>query len=853
VPTSEQNASPDELCRLLVEGVADYAMILLDADGRILHWNTGAASIFGYAPEEALGQSLEMIFVPEDRAARVPEREMGTAAAQGRAQDLRWHAKKDGARFWADGILTRLPGEEGGTPRFAKVLRDATEQKQVEESIAERTRIAALISDVGIALTTRHTLAEMLHGCAEALVTHLHAAFARIWTLNVAEDVLELQASAGQYTHLDGPHGRVPVGKFKIGLIAQERRPHLTNDVLGDPRVSDQEWAQREGMVAFAGYPLILQDRLVGVAALFARQPLSPVTLQGLGSVASQIAVGIDRRRTEEALYESAERLRAALAASGMGTFRWDIRSNALEWDENLDRLFGLPPGQTVRSLENFIACVHPDDREEVIAKCRQCAEAGADFDFAFRVIRPDGSLCWLDDKGRTFRDAEGRPFYMTGACMDITPQKQAAEEMRTRVVREALLNRVNDAIRATTDPDQIQITVAALLGEALEADRCYFSVYDRAADAVRIARDWRRPGLPSVAGEYRLSEYQGYVDELYAQGTAIIKDARSETVPPTVRRVLAGFGIRAFLAVPLLDGGRFMAAVSASMSDGPRAWTTAEIALMEAALTQTRMAVEAARVAARERNISRQLQAALQPDLPGAVPGLALTKHYKAALAEAGVGGDFYDVFALEKGRTALVVGDLSGKGLAAASQVATVRNMLRAFLYTRSSLADAADALNWVLAEHGLLTGFATLFVGIYDSATGTLDYVNMGQEPALLRRADTGAVEQLNPTGPILGAIERARFAARTVALKPGDALAVFTDGVTEVGESRRAMLGIEGVSALFAASVPAHESEGFQAQAEERTALLAQRLVAGVEAAAIGGVMRDDICLLVAVAE
>ncbi len=104
-------------------------------------------------------------------------------------------------------------------------------------------------------------------------MANLHGAFARIWTLNPLGDVLELQASAGQYTHLDGPHSRVPVGKYKIGLIAQERQPHLTNTVVGDPRVSDQEWAQREGMVAFAGYPLIVEDRLLGVMAMFAPPP----------------------------------------------------------------------------------------------------------------------------------------------------------------------------------------------------------------------------------------------------------------------------------------------------------------------------------------------------------------------------------------------------------------------------------------------------------------------------------------------------------------------------------------------------------------------------------------------------
>ncbi|MFO0794000.1 MAG: hypothetical protein U0586_08040 [Candidatus Brocadiaceae bacterium] len=82
------------------------------------------------------------------------------------------------------------------------------------------------------------TLQSTLQGCVESVVKYLDAAFARIWTLNDRENMLALQASAGMYTHIDGHHGRVPVGKFKIGLIAQERKPHLTNAVIGDPRVA---------------------------------------------------------------------------------------------------------------------------------------------------------------------------------------------------------------------------------------------------------------------------------------------------------------------------------------------------------------------------------------------------------------------------------------------------------------------------------------------------------------------------------------------------------------------------------------------------------------------------------------
>lgn len=257
----------------------------------------------------------------------------------------------------------------------------------------------------------------------------------------------------------------------------------------------------------------------------------------------------------------------------------------------------------------------------------------------------------------------------------------------------------------------------------------------------------------------------------------------------------------------------------------------------------------ERERMAERERNIARQLQAALTPEVPQRIAGMALAKYYEAALAEAGVGGDFYDVFPVDKGCTAIVVGDLSGKGLAAASQVATVRNMLRYALYRARTLAGALSGLNALLSEQGLLSGFATLFVGAYDSGAGTLTYANCGQEPALLRRASSGRIERLEPTGPVLGSFEGADFDEQTIVLEAGDALAVFTDGMTKVGQSRTQMLGIDGVSDLLAEAGSAERGEDAEATAER----LARRLIAGIDKASQGGVMRDDICLLVAVVE
>ena len=125
---------------------------------------------------------------------------------------------------------------------------------------------------------------------------------------------MELQASSGLYTHLNGPHRRIGLGQYKIGKIAQNCQPCLVNNVLSDPQISDPDWAKREGMVAFAGYPLMVKERLVGVIALFARYPLSEQTLNALSLAADEIAIGVCRKQAELALQQSEAELRQRAA-----------------------------------------------------------------------------------------------------------------------------------------------------------------------------------------------------------------------------------------------------------------------------------------------------------------------------------------------------------------------------------------------------------------------------------------------------------------------------------------------------------------------------------------------------------
>jgi PAS domain S-box-containing protein len=135
----------DDVYLKAIEDIRDYAIFMTDADGIVTHWNVGAQHILGYREAEIIGHDASKFFTPEDRAKGVPEKELATAATQGRAEDERWHMRKDGSRFWASGIVSAVRDQTGKLIGFTKVMRDMTERNKLTE---ERDRFFALSMDM---------------------------------------------------------------------------------------------------------------------------------------------------------------------------------------------------------------------------------------------------------------------------------------------------------------------------------------------------------------------------------------------------------------------------------------------------------------------------------------------------------------------------------------------------------------------------------------------------------------------------------------------------------------------------------------------------------------------------------
>ena len=206
--------------------------------------------------------------------------------------------------------------------------------------------------------------------------------------------------------------------------------------------------------------------------------------------------------RTREALRESQERLRAALSAAGTGTFRWDIRTDTVEWDGNIDQLFELDRSATTLTLDGFIAAVHPDDGPVLRARYEQSAVDGSPLDMEFRVVCRDGTVRWIGKKAKVFADEQGEPSYITGACGEITSRKaaEAALEDETRTLE--LLNETGRTLASQLDLREVlqAVTDAATQLSGAEFGAFFYNTTDETGKAYQL---YTLSGAPREAFEH--------------------------------------------------------------------------------------------------------------------------------------------------------------------------------------------------------------------------------------------------------------------------------------------------------------------------------------------------------------
>ena len=348
--------------RQIVESAIDFAVIALDLEGRVTHWNEGARRTLGWTREEMRGELAHVFFTEEDRARHMPEDEMHRALRDGSATDERWHLRKDGTRFWGSGEMMPLKDEAGTLLGFVKILRDRTRQHVLGQE-RERFLMLAEQSTDFVGLADVDGVGLFINQAGRAL-------------LGVSETALE--------------------GITILDCFAPEERPFVEQVVLPAQR-SLGHWRgemhlvnQRTGALIPVDYNgFVLRDAQGHITAY--------------ATVTRDLS---EAKRAESSLRRSEEHLQLVLKSTGsLCIWDWDMRADRFQLDERFARLFGMASesGGAGLKASAFLPGIHPEDRERVRAAIRHAVERGEDFNCEYRVT-PDSGVRWLHSQGRLFQ-----------------------------------------------------------------------------------------------------------------------------------------------------------------------------------------------------------------------------------------------------------------------------------------------------------------------------------------------------------------------------------------------------------------------------------------------------------------
>ncbi len=533
------------------------------------------------------------------------------------------------------------------------------------------------------------------------------------------------------------------------------------------------------------------------------------------GRVVGAVVAGDDiteLRAVENQAAELNAQLLLALDAGGLGTWRWDMATGVTVWDERLEALFGLPPGGFDGTFDAYVALLHPDERDTILATVQAALRDRSGYQLEHRVIWPDGTERWLQGRGRVTLDQHGNPTGTVGCTGDITDMKRAEQRAQERVdisarmideerrQRERLefLAGLTDASVAAADHLAFMAAVTAAAVPRL-GDWCslHFIPEPGAEVEVEVAHAdpdkvaWARalteqypfnPDAPSGVAAVIRSGVTEYIEEV----TPAVIDAALEESPiarDEAVAILEVLSLTSVITVPLRTKRGVIGAMQFVSAESGRRYERADVALAEAASGRIAEALDNMWLTDEHRHISATLQRSLLPPRVPAIPGVDLTTRYSPAGAVSEVGGDFYDVFALDESTWAVVIGDVCGTGPNAAALTGMARHTVRAAARHGQDHVAVLEWLNEAVRMSDRDLFCTCCYATLVSRDDGWLLTSNAGGHPLpVIVRA--GVPRSLGTPGSLIGVFDPIHTHPATARLEPGDVVVFYTDGVTDL---------------------------------------------------------------------
>lgn len=453
----------EERFRLLVEGVKDYAIYLLDRNGRVTSWNGGAARLKGYTEEEIIGQHYSKFYTPEELAKGKPQQLLDSAAAAGRVETQGWRLRKDGTRFWADVLITALRNQQGKLVGFSKLTRDTTERRKAEEELrAVKDQLAAELTamtrlhELSTRLLASTELQPLLEEVLDAMIALLNADFGNVQLYNPKTQALEIVAQRGFGQEFLDYFRSAQEGTGACGTALLRGERIIVEDVRTDPSFAPHlEIAAAAGFVAVQSTPLLTRSGApLGMISTHFRKTHRPseLELRFTDLYARQAAEMIERKRSEEKLQRSETYLAEGQRISQTGSWVWNVSSGELFWSDEQFRIFGLDPDWGPPSLSAALQFIHPDDRPNVQQLLEKALRETSHSEWDCRIVTLKGDIKIVHTTAHPVF-ASGILREYVGTTMDITARKQAedalheAREELTRVARAVTIGELTASI----------------------------------------------------------------------------------------------------------------------------------------------------------------------------------------------------------------------------------------------------------------------------------------------------------------------------------------------------------------------------------------------------------------------
>ena len=649
--------------------------------------------------------------------------------------------------------------------------------------------------------------------------------------LEVHAEAHELRGRSGLHQGLVVPRPtidrlRVPMGRKSLpGYAVDHGMPVVSDDLLADERFEARAPDLDIPLKAAIAAPIGWGEQPWGVLGVWDRsiRGWTEDEVNFVQSVASTVGLAVQRATIEQDLRNSTLRLDLSLSAGGLGTWSWNLDTDMVTLGLAALRMHGLRSGEFGGTADEFLALIHPDDRAALRGEVYEAAQTTGEEHHVVRVVRrDDGEVRWIESWGRLLEE-DDRTRNIVGVSTDVTERRRADELREDMLAREhaarveaedarerlAFLAESSARLSTSLDPD---VTLATLtdLSVPFLADVCLIDIIDetgnlieeaaRALDAQSLAdiRELRarRAALDGVGGMWnQMQVAEGARSVLHARLTD--DDMLASASDPEHLEILRRFGARSAAVSPLVARGRVLGIMTLIRVREGRSYDNDDLALVDEFTARAAMAIDNGKLFNSRNRVARSLQAALLPPALPRLPGVALAARYHVAEADVAIGGDFYDVIEAADHSWGVVVGDVCGRGPDAAALTGLMRHSLRTVVMSEQQPSRVLAQTNAAVLDQIDDSKFCTAaYLRVVLAEAGTDGSIRISASsaghprPAIVRAS--GEAELLDCGGTLLGVVPDPVLVDVEVVLAPGDAVVLYTDGVTEA-RNGRAMFG------------------------------------------------------------